>query len=87
MRKWAKEHGLMLANIGLFVLFFGGMVVSGAADYSEDQLSHGQPAVSIIEYLERHKAQQNGKAQRAGYSQSTESDTRHSSHRHQSQYD
>ena len=43
--------------------------------------------LSIIEYLERHKAQQNSKAQRAGYSQSTESDARHSSHGHQSQYD
>ncbi len=38
MRKWAKEHGLLLANIGLFLVFFGGMVVSGTADYSEDQI-------------------------------------------------
>ncbi|MEQ4520953.1 DUF6766 family protein [Pseudarthrobacter sp. B907] len=51
MRKWAKEHGLLLANIGLFLVFFGGMVVSGAADYSEDQVSHGQSAVGIFEYL------------------------------------
>ena len=51
MRKWAKEHGLLLANIGLFVVFFGGMVISGAADYSEDQLAHGQSAVGILEYL------------------------------------
>lgn len=51
MRKWAKEHGLLLANLGLFLVFFGGMVVSGAADYSEDQVSHGQSAVGILEYL------------------------------------
>src|SRR6478752_6549433 len=51
MRKWAKEHGLLLANIGLFLVFFGGMVVSGAADYSEDQVAHGQSAVGILEYL------------------------------------
>ena len=51
MRKWAKEHGLLLANIGLFLVFFGGMVVSGAADYSEDQVAHGQSAVGIFEYL------------------------------------
>ena len=49
--KWVKEHGLLLANIGLFVLFFGGMILSGAADYSEDQLAHGEPAVTVLEYL------------------------------------
>jgi hypothetical protein len=51
MKKWVKEHGLMLANIGLFALFFSGMIVSGASDYSEDQLAHGQPAVGIAGYL------------------------------------
>ncbi|MET3950829.1 hypothetical protein [Arthrobacter sp. UYEF36] len=35
---WVKDHGLLLANIGLFLVFFGGMTVSGAAEYSEDQL-------------------------------------------------
>jgi hypothetical protein len=51
MKKWAKEHGLLLANIGLFLVFFCGMVISGASDYSEDQLAHGGQAVSIAEYL------------------------------------
>jgi hypothetical protein len=51
MKKWAKEHGLLLANIGLFLVFFGGMIISGASDYSEDQTAHGQPAVTIVEYL------------------------------------
>ena len=37
---WMKDHGLLLANIVLFVLFFGGMVISGSAEYSEDQLVH-----------------------------------------------
>ncbi|MDQ0823229.1 hypothetical protein QFZ79_000971 [Arthrobacter sp. V4I6] len=49
--KWVKEHGLLLANIGLFVVFFGGMIISGAADYSEDQVVHGESAVSVLEYL------------------------------------
>ncbi len=49
--KWVKEHGLLLANIGLFLVFFGGMVFSGAADYSEDQLAHGEPAVTVLGYL------------------------------------
>jgi hypothetical protein len=51
LRNWVKERGLLLANIGLFLVFFGGMIFSGAADYSEDQLTHGQPAVSLLEYV------------------------------------
>jgi hypothetical protein len=51
MRKWAKEHGLLLANAGLFLAFFGGMILSGAATYSEEQATHGQPGVSVLEYL------------------------------------
>jgi hypothetical protein len=51
MGKWVKEHGLMLANIGLFLAFFAGMILTGAADYSDDQVTHGQAAVSVFEYL------------------------------------
>src|SRR5688572_27141411 len=51
MGKWVKEHGLLLANIGLFVVFFGGMVFSGAAEYSQDQLTHGGSAVTVLQYL------------------------------------
>ena len=51
MRTWAKEHGLLLANAGLFVVFFGGMILSGAAAYREEQAAHGQQAVSVLEYL------------------------------------
>ena len=49
--KWAKEHGLLLANTGLFVVFFGGMVLSGASTYSDEQLAHGEPAVTVLQYL------------------------------------
>jgi hypothetical protein len=51
MRKWAKEHGLLLANAGLFIAFFVGMILSGAASSSEEQQSHGEPAVSVLEFL------------------------------------
>ena len=51
MRTWAREHGLLLANAGLFLVFFGGMILSGAAAYSEEQAAHGQQAVSVLEYL------------------------------------
>lgn len=51
MRTWAKEHGLLLANAGLFLVFYGGMILSGAAAYSKDQEAHGQAAISVFEYL------------------------------------
>ncbi|MFC9769946.1 MULTISPECIES: DUF6766 family protein [unclassified Pseudarthrobacter] len=51
MRKWAKEHGLLLANLALFLVFFGGMILSGAASYSEDQQAHGEPAVTVVQFL------------------------------------
>ena len=51
MRKWAREHGLLLANAGIFLVFFGGMIISGAAAYSDEQAAHGQPGVSVLEYL------------------------------------
>ncbi|WP_308470652.1 DUF6766 family protein [Arthrobacter sp. 4R501] len=51
MRTWAKEHGLLLANAGLFLAFFAGMILSGAAAYSDDQAAHGQPGVTVLDYL------------------------------------
>lgn len=51
MGKWAKEHGLLIANTVLFLVFFGGMILSGAASYSEDQQAHGEPAVSVLQFL------------------------------------
>jgi hypothetical protein len=51
MRKWAKEHGLMLANAALFLIFFGGMILSGAASYSEEQQAHGESAVSVLQFM------------------------------------
>ncbi|WP_018770313.1 DUF6766 family protein [Arthrobacter sp. 162MFSha1.1] len=51
MRKWAREHGLLLANLGCFLAFFVGMILSGAASYSEDQQARGEPAVSVLEFL------------------------------------
>jgi len=51
MRKWAKEHGLLVANLACFLVFFVGMVLSGAASYSEDQQAHGEPPVSVLQFL------------------------------------
>jgi hypothetical protein len=51
MREWIKDHGLMLANAGLFIAFLGGMILSGASHYSEEQQSHGQPPTGIGDFL------------------------------------
>ncbi|MEE2522047.1 DUF6766 family protein [Pseudarthrobacter sp. J75] len=51
MRKWFKEHGLLLVNLGLFVVFLGGMILTGAANYNEEQAAHGQPTVSVLGFL------------------------------------
>ncbi|MEC5192848.1 MULTISPECIES: DUF6766 family protein [unclassified Arthrobacter] len=51
MPSWVREHGLLLANAGLFLAFFGGMVLTGAADYSDDQVAHGEQAVTVLGYL------------------------------------
>lgn len=51
MRDWIRNHGLLLVNVTLFLVFFVGMILTGAASYSEDQQAHGQAAVSISEYL------------------------------------
>jgi hypothetical protein len=52
MRRWTHEHGLLLANVGLFLVFFIGMAVSGARAYSADQVEHHQAALSLRSYLQ-----------------------------------
>ena len=51
MGKWVKEHGLLLVNAGLFLVFFTGMILTGAANYSEEQQAHGEPAVSVLQFM------------------------------------
>jgi hypothetical protein len=51
MRTWARDHGLLLVNAGLFVVFVTGMALAGARAYDAEQLAHGQPGVSFWGYL------------------------------------
>jgi len=46
-----RDNGLVLACLGLFGVFFVGMIVSGAATYNQEQLEHGQSAISVLRYL------------------------------------
>ncbi len=51
MREWLRDHGLLVANLALFLIFFGGMVLSGVRVYNSEQLEHGEQAVSLGRYL------------------------------------
>jgi hypothetical protein len=51
-RTLLRENGLLLACLGLFGVFFIGMVISGAATYNQEQQEHGsQQHISVVEYL------------------------------------
>jgi hypothetical protein len=52
MRRWARDHGLLLANAGLFLLFLAGMALAGVRAYNGDQQTHGEAAVSLWGYLQ-----------------------------------
>ena len=51
MERWIREHALALVNGGLFLVFFVGMVLTGAAAFSSDQVEHGEAPVSVLQYL------------------------------------
>jgi hypothetical protein len=47
-----QNNGLLLACLGLFAVFFVGMIVSGAASYNQEQQEHGSnEQVSVLAYL------------------------------------
>lgn len=46
------ENGLLIACSSLFLVFFGGMVVSGVAAYNQEQHDHGVTSnISVVDYL------------------------------------
>jgi len=51
VRAWPRDHGLLLANAGLFVVFLAGMALAGVGAYNSDQQSHGEPKLSLWSYL------------------------------------
>lgn len=51
-RAVVRENGLLLACLGLFGVFFLGMIVSGWAVYNQEQQEHGShEEISIVQYL------------------------------------
>jgi Domain of unknown function (DUF6766) len=51
MRKRLRDNGLSLTMFGLFLLSFLGHAASGTKHYNEDQHAHGQPPVSMLQYV------------------------------------
>jgi Domain of unknown function (DUF6766) len=47
------EHSLSIALLSLFSLAFTGHLVTGARAYSAEQIAHGGPGVSALQYLFR----------------------------------
>ena len=52
VRDIAHENGSCSTCVGLFAVFFLGMIVSGAATYNEEQREHGSAEqISVLQYL------------------------------------
>ncbi|MGI8565610.1 MAG: DUF6766 family protein, partial [Pyrinomonadaceae bacterium] len=45
------ENSLALAFLLLFLISFALHAVGGAEEYSEEQLQHGEPAVSVLQFF------------------------------------
>lgn len=50
-RRFLLENGLSLSSFALFLLTLVGLIATGAAEHSADQRAHGQPAVTVAEYV------------------------------------
>jgi hypothetical protein len=47
-----RDNGLLLACLGLFAIFFAGMIISGTATYNQEQQEHGsREQISVLKYL------------------------------------
>lgn len=51
MKRWLREHGLLLVNGSLFVAFFVGMAITGWHVASNEALRHDEAAESLSSYL------------------------------------
>ena len=48
---WLYEQSLALALFLLFALSFAGHAIAGAKEFSQDQVAHGEHAVTALQYL------------------------------------
>lgn len=50
-RRWLREHGLLVANLLLFAVFFAAMAASGFAAENSERLEHGRALLGLGDYL------------------------------------
>jgi hypothetical protein len=54
MRRFIREHSLSIVTLGLFlIIWLGGQAWAGHRTYNEEQRAHGEPTVSMAEYVTR----------------------------------
>ena len=51
IRRILRENGLSLVLVSLFLLFLVGQSIAGMREYNQDQLTHGESAVTYLRYL------------------------------------
>lgn len=51
MKQWMREHGLLVTNLALFVVFLAGMAAAGWKVASQEALEHGSPPPGFGSYL------------------------------------
>jgi hypothetical protein len=51
LKRFVFENGLTLVMMAFFVVSLAGMIVTGQHDYNDEQRQHGEPTVSVVEYL------------------------------------
>jgi hypothetical protein len=51
MKQTLRDHGLSLTLFGFFIVFQLGLSVVGQRQHNEQQIQHGQPALSYFEYV------------------------------------
>jgi hypothetical protein len=49
--KQLRDNSLTLVMLALFAIFLTGQVLTGHAQYNEDQEEHGEPPIGMVEYL------------------------------------
>jgi hypothetical protein len=48
---WIRDRALTLLLMAMFLLFLGGQLVTGFAEYNSEQVQHGQSAVTMSDYF------------------------------------
>jgi hypothetical protein len=51
MRAWLHRNSLSVTMFGLFALFLAGQAVAGHRQHNEDRRAHGEPVISLGDYL------------------------------------